>query len=309
MPWFRAQFDLEGLGFGGLALALAILLGGISWILALFFLILMGIILLASRDCERTSPSGETLVLSPCDGVIESVCTITPPRELRWDAPEVLRVRIASSPFSVNGMRSVITGNIESYLEEPGAPTALAYDPDNADLKEAFILTSGDAGTVGLRLATGGLGPRLDIDLEAGDSVRSGSKIGVRRLGGWSDIYLPANAVITLTIGMTVIGGETILYDLSADGVHKTDFTAEENTTLPTPEVSPVEVKVEDTADTAHTAELSESVTPKAPATSENVPAKLRKKATPSRSVKSASKPSPKTTTRKSAVKKDASEN
>jgi hypothetical protein len=108
---------------------------------------------------------------------------------------------------------------------------------------------------------------------------------------------------------MTVIGGETILYDLSADGVHKTDFTAEENTTLPTPEVSPVEVKVEDTADTAHTAELSESVTPKAPATSENVPAKLRKKATPSRSVKSASKPSPKTTTRKSAVKKDASEN
>ena len=213
MPWYRAQFDLEGLGFGALALVLAIVLGAVFWPLGFISFVAFSVIILASRDCERTSPEGTGLVLSPCDGVIESVSEVSPPRELRWDQPEVLRVRIASSPFSINGMRAPITGNVESFLVEPGAPTALSMDADNTDLKEAFILTSDEERSVGLRIATGGLGPRLDIDLEAGDGVRAGRKIGVRRLGGWCDVYLPPESSVTLLPGMTVIAGETKLCD------------------------------------------------------------------------------------------------
>lgn len=245
MPWYRAEFDLEGLAFGGLALALAILLGGLSWIFTLLFLIIMVIILLGSRDADRTSPEGSTLVLAPCDGVIESIANAEPPRELRWDAPEALRIRITSSPFSVNGMRSPITGNVESFLVEPGAPTALSYDPDNTEMKEAFILTSSEEGTIGLRLATGGFGPRMDIDLEAGDTVRAGRKIGVRRLGGWCDIYLPVGCQYSLTVGMSVIGGETILSDLAAQSGEKvSDIVEVEAEVMPeTPEVSAIEMK------------------------------------------------------------------
>lgn len=213
MPWYRATFDLEGLGFGALALVLAIILGSVFWPLGLIFYLAFAVIILASRDCERTSPEGAGLVLSPCDGVIESVSEVSPPRELRWDQPEVVRIRIASSPFSINGMRAPITGNVESFLIEPGAPTALSMDSDNTDLKEAFILTSDEEKSVGLRIATGGLGPRLDIDLEAGDGVRAGRKIGVRRLGGWCDVYLPPGSSVSLLAGMTVIAGETKLCD------------------------------------------------------------------------------------------------
>ena len=218
MPWYRATFDLEGLGFGALALVLAIILGSVFWPLGLIFYLAFAVIILASRDCERTSPEGTGLVLSPCDGVVESVSEVAPPRELRWDQPEVLRVRIASSPFSVNGMRAPITGNVESFLIEPGAPTALSTDADNTDLKEAFILMSGEEKSVGLRIATGGLGPRLDIDLEAGDGVRAGRKIGVRRLGGWCDVYLPPGSSVSLLAGMTVIAGETKLCDGAVSG-------------------------------------------------------------------------------------------
>ena len=216
MPWYRAEFDLEGLGFGALALVLAIILGGLHWILGLIFLIIFAVIILASRDTERTSPSGADLVLSPNDGIIESVATVAPPRELRWDTPEVVRVRIASSPFSANGVRASMTGNVESFLIEPGAPATLAMDPDDANLREAYILISSENHAVGLRIATGGTGPRLDIDLEPADGVRAGRKIGVRRLGGWSDVYLPLGASVSFEPGMSVIGGETILSDLSA---------------------------------------------------------------------------------------------
>ncbi|WP_293613521.1 phosphatidylserine decarboxylase [Ponticaulis sp.] len=226
MPWFRAEFDLEGLGFGGLALVLAIILGGLHWILGLIFLIVFGIILLASRDAERTPPNGDDLVLAPCDGVVESVSSVAPPRELRWDTPEVTRIRISSSPFSVNGVRASMTGNVESFLVEPGAPATLSTDPDNPNLREAFILISSEDHAVGLRIATGGTGPRLDIDLEPGDGVRAGRKIGVRRLGGWSDIYLPVGAETALETGMTVVGGETILTALA--GVEKSATVASE---------------------------------------------------------------------------------
>jgi phosphatidylserine decarboxylase precursor-related protein len=217
-PWYRAKFDLEGLGFGGLALALAILVGGIPWvggILSFIFWIALIVILFASRDCERTSPVGKELILSPCDGVVVDISNVAPPREVRWDTPEVKRVRISSSPFSVNGVRAPLTGNVESFLEEEGAPAALALNADNSDLREAFMLFSGEEGVTAIRLATGGLGPRLDIDLEPGDGVRAGRKIGVRRLGGWCDVYLPLNAETALIPGMSVIGGETILSDLS----------------------------------------------------------------------------------------------
>lgn len=217
-PWFQTSFDLEGLGFGGLALVLAIICGGIPWVgplLSFVFWVAFAGILLASRKADRTSPSGNELVLAPVDGVIADITSVSPPRELRWDTQEVKRVRISSSPMTVNDVRAPLTGNVESFIEEAGAPSALALKPDNPELREAFILFSSEDNVAGVRVATGGLGPRLDIDLEAGDGVRSGRVIGVRRLGGWCDVFLPIDADVSLEVGMSVIGGETVLSNVA----------------------------------------------------------------------------------------------
>lgn len=243
LPWYRAEFDLEGLGFGALALVLAIILGGLHWILSFIVILIFFAILFASRDADRTSPEGEDIVLAPCDGVVESISPVSPPRELRWDTLEVQRIRISSSPFSVNGIRAAMTGKVDSFLVEPGAPSSLARDPDDSDLKEAFLLTTDEKHAVGLRVATGGLGPRLDIELETGDGVRAGRKIGVRRLGGWCDVFVPGAASLSLKPGMTVVGGETILCNLAAldasydQSPRKATVVTED--AIPSPEVLP----------------------------------------------------------------------
>ncbi len=257
MPWYRAEFDLEGLGFGALALVLAIILGGLHWILGLIFMIVFAIILLASRDTERTSPSGANLVLAPNDGVIESISSVAPPRELRWDTPEVIRVRIASSPFSANGVRASITGNVESFLIEPGAPATLAFDAEDPNLREAFILISSESHAVGVRVATGGTGPRLDVNLEPGDGVRAGRKIGVRRLGGWTDVFLPVGSEVSLEAGMSVIGGETVLSDLSE--VELSATKAREPVAVSEPVVEEVPVLADSAEEDSATEEVVES--------------------------------------------------
>ncbi|MEL7113008.1 MAG: hypothetical protein AAGK93_08740, partial [Pseudomonadota bacterium] len=54
-------------------------------------------------------------------------------------------------------------------------------------------------------------GPRLEVDKEAGDAVRLGRAIGTLRLGGWYDLYLPADIEVAPVVGQTLIGSETVL--------------------------------------------------------------------------------------------------
>ncbi len=211
MPWYRTSFDLEGLAFGALALCLAVLLGLIWDPLFWPFFAAFFVIMFASRDAERTTPSEVTGVIAPCDGIVTSVLMASPPRELRVTDGEVVRIRISTSPFAVNGIRSPVTGTVTSFLEETGAPAVLCFDPDNEDMREAFLLIEGQNGQIGTRIATGGLGPRLDLEIEQDDTVRAGRKIGVRRLGGWCDIYLPSSMKLRVRPGQSLIGGETVL--------------------------------------------------------------------------------------------------
>ena len=209
LPWMTSKFDLEGYAAGALALILAILLAGFSWIFLLLGLLAFGLVFFATRDDKRTPPDDNSLILSPCDGIVSDISPVTPPRELRIDATEMQRVRIASSPFTVNGVRAPVTGTVATFLVEAGSPTAIATNPDNSELDEAFVHIRSDHGPIGVRVAAGGLGPRVDLDLEPDDGVRSGRKIGVRRLGGWCDIYIPLDLEIQARVGQSVIGGET----------------------------------------------------------------------------------------------------
>ena len=103
-------------------------------------------------------------------------------------------------------------GAIDHVIRETGDPAAFAATkPDRPGLAVAYIaLESGDR-SVGMRYATGGLGPRLEIDKEAGDAVRLGRGIGTLRMGGWYDLYVPSEMDVLPVPGQTLIGSETII--------------------------------------------------------------------------------------------------
>jgi len=95
---------------------------------------------------------------------------------------------------------------------------------DRPGLAVAYVsLESGDRAT-GMRLATGGLGPRLEVRAEAGDAVRLGRNIGTMRLGGWCEVYVPADIEVDVIEGQTLIGSETVLARFE-DRVSRTVFT------------------------------------------------------------------------------------
>ena len=211
-PWLRGGFDLEGYVGALAALLVGILLGYVVGILFWLGFIAAVIILFATRTAERTAPEAEGLIVAPTDGMVVSVGGATPPDELRLEGSDWTRIRVSIGPTQTNGIHAPMDGAIDHIIREIGDPAAFAaMKPDRPGLAVAFVsLESGDRG-VGMRFATGGLGPRLEIDAEAGDAVRLGRNIGTLRLGGWCDIYVPAAVTVLPMPGQTLIGSETIL--------------------------------------------------------------------------------------------------
>ena len=211
-PWLRSGFDLEGY-VGALAAWLVGILLGILWA-PLFWIgfIAAIIILLATRTAERTVPDAEDIIVAPSDGMIVSVGGATPPDELRLEGAGWTRVRVSVGPTKTNGICAPMDGAIDHVIRETGDPAAFAATkPDRPGLTLAYIALESGERSVGMRYATGGLGPRLEVDKEAGDAVRLGRGIGTLRLGGWYDLYIPADMEVLPVPGQTLIGSETII--------------------------------------------------------------------------------------------------
>lgn len=242
-PWFQSGFDLEGI-VGFLAAWLLGILLGMLWGPLFWLAFIPGLVLLfATRTAERVTPEDPSLIVTPCDGVVVSIDETTAPAELRMTGP-VRRIRISSSPFSSNNIHAPVAGTVDHIVQEEGAAEAFAaMKPDSSGLQALLAVIDGEAGQVGLRIATGGLGPRLETRTDAGDRVIAGKTIGTRRLGGWCDVYLPVQGRVMVEPGRTLIGGESVLVALG--DIAPSTYTAPEparETVDPTPETVPPEL-------------------------------------------------------------------
>lgn len=234
-PWLRAGFDLEGY-VGALAAWLVGILLGIVWG-PLFWLGFFAaiVILFATRTAERTPPEGEGLITAPTDGLVVSVGGATPPDELRLSGGDWTRVRIAVGPTKTNGIHAPMDGAIDHVILETGDPAAFAaMKPDRPGLAVAYVSLESGARAVGMRFATGGLGPRLEIANESGDAVRLGRNIGTLRLGGWCDLYVPGNVKVQPRVGQTLICSETIIGRFGDAESELFDREAEADAPVPT---------------------------------------------------------------------------
>ena len=164
------------------------------------------------RWARRTPPDLAYGVVAPCDGVVVSVGYGDAPAALRMKGESLVRVRIASSPVSTNKLYAPMAGGVEIVSLQQGEPgQPISIKPDNEGLTRAYVTFESQGEKAGIVLTTGGLGPRIELAVDHGDVVRLGRSFGTRRLGGWCDVYLPADIRTHVWAGQTLIGGETVI--------------------------------------------------------------------------------------------------
>jgi phosphatidylserine decarboxylase len=161
------------------------------------------------RDPERAVPAGAGLVVSPADGLVTSVTSVSTP------AGEKLKLSVFLSVFDVHVNRSPIAGVVSGVDYQKGLYLN-AMNPDSADKNEQNAVTvAGDGYEVVFKQIAGLLARRIVFNKRVGDRVERGERVGLIKFGSRVDILLPGDATLSVKKGDRVKGGASVLATLA----------------------------------------------------------------------------------------------
>lgn len=164
------------------------------------------------RDPERAIPQEPGALVSPADGKVTDVSTVTSGNEKQT------RISIFLSVFDVHVNRSPIAGVIRDIRYQRGKFLD-ARSKDCADQNEQNIVTmEGDGQRVVFKQIAGLLARRIVFYPKLGDRLERGQRVGLIKFGSRTDVLLDASARVTVRIGDRVKGGATVLAYLQPQG-------------------------------------------------------------------------------------------
>jgi len=172
----------------------------IPCLLAIFFLWFF-------RDPERTIPQDPGAVVSPADGKVTDVSTVTVGNQ------QQTRVSIFLSVFDVHVNRSPIAGVVRDIRYQHGQ-FLNAMNTVSAEKNEQNIVTlesEGDGQRVVFKQIAGLLARRIVFHPKLGDRLERGQRVGLIKFGSRTDLLLDASARMNVKIGDRVKGGASIL--------------------------------------------------------------------------------------------------
>ena len=168
------------------------------------------------RDPERVPPGRPGAVLAPADGRVVSVMPAVPPAELGLgDAPR-WRVAIFLSVMDVHVNRAPVDGVVTRIAYRHGAFVNASMDKASEhNERNGLAIRMADGRVFGVVQIAGLIARRIVCQVREGDAVRAGGRFGIIRFGSRTDLYLPDGVMPLVAEGQTMIGGETVIADLS----------------------------------------------------------------------------------------------
>ena len=169
------------------------------------------------RDPKRSVPLDDNLILSPADGVISLIEPAVPPAELGMGPQPLTRVSVFMSVFNCHVNRMPVGGKIEAIAYRPGTFVNASLDKASEDNERNALLISMPDGTrVAVVQIAGLVARRILCFAKPGATLRAGDRFGLIRFGSRLDVYLPPGVAPQVAIGQTMIAGESVIADLSA---------------------------------------------------------------------------------------------
>lgn len=160
------------------------------------------------RDPERTTPSGENLVVSPADGKVIVLKEVEMPEYIGGRATQV---SIFMSPLNVHVNRNPISGTVKHLRYLKGEYFAAFEDKASEKNEQMIVGMQNRYGKVLFKQIAGFVARRIVCTLRMDEHVTAGMRFGMIKFGSRVDVFFDPKAEVNVKLGDMTTAGETIL--------------------------------------------------------------------------------------------------
>jgi phosphatidylserine decarboxylase len=164
------------------------------------------------RYPRRDYSFNESYVISPCDGKVVAIETIT---DTEYFKDQRIQVSIFMSPINVHANWYPVSGKIK-YLRYHFGKYLVAWHPKSSTENErtSIVIEKENKSQVMVRQIAGALAKRIVYYPHEGDMVRQCAQLGFIKFGSRVDLILPLSTQVVSKINDKVTGGVTIIAEL-----------------------------------------------------------------------------------------------
>ncbi len=179
-------------------------------IISILFLIISIYIFYFFRDPKRAVPNDD-FIISPADGIVTFIGKSNYPNEIISNN-ECVKVSIFLNIFNVHVNRIPVSGRIDSINYISGKFFNASLDKSSKDNERNIISIKNKKNELIVVSQIAGLiARRIVCNLKENQDVIKGNRFGIIKFGSRVDLYLPLDYEILISLGQTMIGGETII--------------------------------------------------------------------------------------------------
>jgi phosphatidylserine decarboxylase len=163
------------------------------------------------RDPERYSINDDSYLVSPADGLITDISEKSGPEELRLENTSYTKISVFMNVFNCHVNRVPSSGKIEEIYYKPGKFLNASLDKASEENERNYFkirLNNGEEIVI-VQIA-GLIARRIVCEVEQGQELKQGERIGMIRFGSRVDIYFKGKKVLA-KMGQNVIAGESLI--------------------------------------------------------------------------------------------------
>jgi len=201
----------EGYKFLAISILITFVILFFSQFLGAIFIVISIWVYYFFRDPERYSINDDKYLVSPADGLVTDISEKSGPEELRLENTSYTRVSVFMNVFNCHVNRVPSSGKVEEIFYKPGKFLNASLDKASDENERNYFkikLLSGDEIII-VQIA-GLIARRIVCEVEQGQDLKQGDRIGMIRFGSRVDIYFK-NKKVLAKLGQNVVAGESLL--------------------------------------------------------------------------------------------------
>ena len=201
----------EGYKFLAISILATFIILFFSKFLGILFILITVWVYYFFRDPERYSINDDKYLVSPADGLITDISEKSGPEELRLENTSYTRVSVFMNVFNCHVNRIPSSGKVEEIFYKPGKFLNASLDKASEENERNYYkikLINGEEIII-VQIA-GLIARRIVCEVEQGQDLKQGDRIGMIRFGSRADIYFE-NYTPLVKENQKTIAGETLL--------------------------------------------------------------------------------------------------